>query len=150
MYKVLINNICFNFRKLSDADYFARKNGKVVFGIAKTENEKEFTMKVSEMNERQKRAFHNIYWAAQHLLGGLENTLLDYSEDSDDYKSAEALLKNHKELVNRLYEMATTAVYGEGYCGFGKRHQMEIRDINFCGKEWLMERCEKRITKEGY
>ena len=150
MYKVLINNICFNFRKLSDADYFARKNGKVVFGIAKTENEKEFTMKVSEMNERQKRAFHNIYWAAQHLLGGLENTLLDYSEDNDDYKSAEALLKNHKELVNRLYEMATTAVYGEGFCGFGKRHQMEIRDINFCGKEWLMERCEKRITKEGY
>ena len=150
MYKVLIGNICFNFRKLSDADYFARKNGKVVFGIAKTENEKEFTMKVSEMNERQKRAFHNIYWAAQHLLGGLENTLLDYSEDSDDYKSAEALLKNHKELVNRLYEMATTAVYGEGFCGFGKRHQMEIRDINFCGKEWLMERCEKRITKEEY
>ena len=150
MYKVLIGNICFNLRKLSDADYFARKNGKVVFGIARTENEKEFTMKISEMNERQKRAFHNIYWAAQHLLGGLENTLLDYSEDSDDYKSAEALLKNHKELVNRLYEMATTAVYGEGYCGFGKRHQMEIRDINFCGKEWLMERCEKRITKEGY
>lgn len=150
MYKVLIGNICFNFRKLSDADYFARKNGTVVFGIAKTENEKEFTMKVSEMNERQKRAFHNIYWAAQHLLGGLENTLLDYSEDSDDYKSAEALLKNHKELVNRLYEMATTAVYGEGFCGFGKRHQMEIRDINFCGKDWLMERCEKRITKEGY
>ena len=150
MYKVLIGNICFNFRKLSDADYFARKNGTVVFGIARTENEKEFTMKISEMNERQKRAFHNIYWAAQHLLGGLENTLLDYSEDSDDYKSAEALLKNHKELVNRLYEMATTAVYGEGYCGFGKRHQMEIRDINFCGKDWLMERCEKRITKEGY
>ena len=150
MYKVLIGNICFNFRKLSDADYFARKNGKVVFGIAKTENEKEFTMKISEMNERQKRPCHNIYWTAQHLLGGLENTLLDYSEDSDDYKSAEALLKNHKELVNRLYEMATTAVYGEGYCGFGKRHQMEIRDINFCGKDWLMERCEKRITKEGY
>ena len=54
MYKVLIGNICFNFRKLSDADYFARKNGKVVFGIAKTENEKEFTMKVSEMNADRK------------------------------------------------------------------------------------------------
>ena len=150
MYKVLIGNICFNFRKLSDADYFARKNGKVVFGIAKTENEKEFTMKVSEMNERQKRAFHNIYWAAQHLLGGLENTMLDYSKDDEEYKSAEALLKNHKELVNRLYEMATTAIYDEGFCGFGRQHQMAIRDINFCGKEWLMERCEKRITKEGY
>ena len=111
MYKVLINNVCFNFRKLSDADYFARINGRVVFGIAKTENEKEFTMKVADMNVRQKKAFYNIYWAAQHLLGGLENTLLDYSEDSEEYKSAEALLHDHKELVNRLYEMATTAVW---------------------------------------
>lgn len=150
MYKVLINNVCFNFRKLSDADYFARTNGRVVFGIAKTENEKEFIMKVADMNARQKKAFYNIYWAAQHLLGGLENTLLDYSEDSDEYKSADETLKNHKLLVNRLYEMATTAVYGEGFCGFGKQYQMAIRDINFCGKEWLMERCEKRIKKEGY
>ena len=107
-------------------------------------------MKVSEMNARQKKAFYNIYWAANDLLGGLENTLLDYSEDSEEYKSAEALLKDHDRLVKNLYEMATTAVYGEGFCGFGKKYQMEIRDINFCGKEWLMERCEKRITKEGY
>ena len=99
MYKVLIGNICFNFRKLSDADYFARKNGKVVFGIAKTENEKEFTMKVSEMNARQKKAFYNIYWAANDLIGGLENTLLDYPEDSEEYKSAYALLKDHNRLV---------------------------------------------------
>lgn len=150
MYKVFIGNICFNFRKLSDADYFARKNGKVVFGIAKRENEKEFTMKVSEMNARQKRAFYNIYWAANDLIGGLENTLLDYPEDSDEYKSAYALLHDHDRLVKALYENATTAVYSEGFCGFGKQYQMEIRDINFCGKDWLMERCEKRITKEGY
>lgn len=150
MYKVLINNVCFNFRKLSDADYFARTNGRVVFGIAKTENEKEFTMKVADMNARQKKAFYNIYWAAQHLLGGLENTLLDYSEDSEEYKSADATLKDHKLLVDTLYEMSTTAVYGEGFCGFGTKHQMDILDIRFCGKEWLMERCEKRITKEGY
>lgn len=150
MYKVLIDNVCFSFRKLSDADYFARTNGRVVFGIAKTENKKEFTMKVADMNVRQKKAYYNIYWAAQHLLGGLENTLLDYSEDSEEYKSADETLKDHKLLVDTLYEMATTAVYGEGFCGFGRQHQMAIRDINFCGKEWLMERCEKRITKEGY
>lgn len=107
-------------------------------------------MKVEDMNVRQKKAFYNIKWAANDLLGGLENTMLDYPEGSDEYKSAYELLHDHKELVNRLYEMATTAVYGEGFCGFGKQYQMAIRDINFCGKEWLMERCEKRITKEGY
>lgn len=107
-------------------------------------------MKVADMNARQKKAFRNIYWAANDLLGGLENTMLDNSKDSEEYKSAEAMLNDHDRLVNALYEMATTAVYEEGFCGFGKEYQMAIREINFCGKEWLMERCEKRITKEGY
>ena len=40
MYTVYCGRVCCNFRKLSDADYFARKNGTVVFGIARTENEK--------------------------------------------------------------------------------------------------------------
>ena len=35
-------------------------------------------MKVSEMNQIQKKAFYNIKYAANDLLGGLENTLLDY------------------------------------------------------------------------
>lgn len=107
-------------------------------------------MKVADMNERQKKAFFNIKYAANDLLGGLENTLLDYAEDSEEYKSADALLKDHDALVKELYSMATSAVYGVGFCGFGKEYQMIIRDINFCGKDWLMERCEKRITKEGY
>ena len=40
MYTVYCGRVCCNFSKLSDADYFARKNGTVVFGIARTENEK--------------------------------------------------------------------------------------------------------------
>lgn len=40
MYTVFCGRVCCNFRKLSDADYFARKNGTVVFGIARVENEK--------------------------------------------------------------------------------------------------------------
>nr|DAD78130.1 MAG TPA: 26S proteasome subunit [Siphoviridae sp. ctrgt10] len=107
-------------------------------------------MKVKDMNARQQKAFYNIKYAADDLLGGLENTLLDYDEDSEEYKQANELLSNHSELVNQLYKRATTELYGPGFCGFGKEAQMIIRDINFCGKDWLMERCEKRITKEGY
>ncbi len=40
MYTVFCGRVCCNFKKLSDADYFARKNGTVVFGIARAENEK--------------------------------------------------------------------------------------------------------------
>ena len=106
---------------------------------------------VSEMNQRQRKAFYNIKWAANDLLGGLENTLMDYPEESEDYKRADAELHNHQALVEQLYSMATTAIYGEGFCCFDERAvQHEIRDINFCGKEWLMERGERTITKEGY
>ena len=59
-------------------------------------------MKISEMNVRQKKAFFNVYWAANDLIGGLENTLLDYPEDSDEYKSAYAFLNDHDRLVKTL------------------------------------------------
>lgn len=108
-------------------------------------------MKVADMNERQKKAFYNIKHAANDLLGGLENTMLDYPEDSKEYKRAKALLDDHAALVKELYRAATSAVYSDGGAVWGgKSAEMFIRDINFCGKEWLMERCERRITKEGY
>lgn len=108
-------------------------------------------MKVSEMNARQKKAFFNIKHAANDLLGGLENTMLDNGKDTDEYKSAAALLNDHDRLVKTLYANATTAIYGDGFCCFNPATvQKELRDINFCGTEWLMERCERRICKEGY
>ena len=103
------------------------------------------------MNAREKKAFCNIKYAANDLLGGLENTLMDEPNDSEEYKSAKALLDNHDALVRELYGMATTAIYGEGFCCFNPSTvRKELRDINFCGKEWLMKRCDRRITKEGY
>ena len=71
-------------------------------------------MKLAECNARQRKAYLNIYHAANWLIGGLENTLLDYEEDSDEYKSAKSRLADHDELVYELYDMATHDVYGEG------------------------------------
>lgn len=107
-------------------------------------------MKYAEMNEKQKKAFRNIYHAANWLVGGLENTLLDYEEDSSEYKSAYERLHNHDGLVDELYDMATTDIYEDGGCFFGKQAERFLKDIRFCGKDWLMERCDKRITKLGY
>lgn len=107
-------------------------------------------MKYSELNERQKKAFKNIKYAAYDLLGGLENTLLDYPEDSKEYKSAKALLDDHDELVKEIYRYATSAIYEDGACWGGKYAERMIRDINFCGKEFLMQCCEERVRKEGY
>lgn len=108
-------------------------------------------MKVSEMDATQRKAYFNIKHAANDLLGGLENTMMDEAPESEEYQSAKRMLEDHERLVKELYVMATTAIYGDGYCCFNPQTvEKELSEINFCGREWLMERCEKRITKEGY
>ena len=107
-------------------------------------------MKVAEMNARQKKAFYNIYYAANWMIGGLENTLADNDPDSEEYKSAAAALADHEGLVAELYRAATTELYSEGSCSFSKDAEKALKDIRFCGKDFLMARCEARIKKMGY
>lgn len=106
-------------------------------------------MKYSEMNDRQKNAFKNIKWAARNLIGGLENTICDYP-DEDEGKEANALLHDREYLVNEIYSMATSGYYREGFEGFGEQFKKMVKDIRFCGKEWLMDQVKHRVALEGY
>lgn len=107
-------------------------------------------MKYSEMNAKQQKAFKNVYYAANWLIGSLENVLEDNVEGSEEYESAKAELEDHDGLVKTLYRMAITDVYTEGCCSFGAQAEKYLKDIRFCGKEFIMERCEARIKKIGY
>lgn len=107
-------------------------------------------MKLSECDARQRKAFINIKYACPDLCGCLENTMYDYPEDSEEYKNAKATLEDHNALVTQLYDMAISAVYTEDCCYFGSEAERTLRDIRFCGKEWLMARCNARLLKEGY
>lgn len=103
------------------------------------------------MNAREQKAIKNIRHAANFLLGGLENTLYDFSPEDEEYKEAKERLNDHEGLVNELYNMATSEIHLPGYVCFNPATvQKELREINFCGTAWLLERCEERITKEGY
>jgi len=107
-------------------------------------------MKLSECNANQKKAFLNIKNAAGWFIGGLENTLLDYSESDEEYIRAKETLEDHDYLVSEVYNMAITEVCHEGACFFGKESERYLNDIRFCGKDWLMERCDARVKKLGY
>ena len=107
-------------------------------------------MKISEMNAQQKKAFYNIRNAANYLIGGLENTMEDYPEDSEEYLEAKATLEDHDFLVSQIYDLALTEIFAEGANIFGRAAEAYLKDIRFCGKEWLMERVEKQVTKAGY
>lgn len=107
-------------------------------------------MKYSEMNEKQKKAFRNILNAANWIIGGYENSLMDYHEGDEDYEAAKAILADHEGLVKEIYDEAITTVYYEDGAYFGPGAAKYLKDIRFCGKDWLMERCEKRVKKMGY
>lgn len=107
-------------------------------------------MKLSEMNARQKKAYKNVYYAARDCIGGLENTISDNPDDSAECISATASLKDHTGLVETIYDMAITDIYDEGCVRFGKAAEAFMKDIRFCGKEWIMERVDRQVVKLGY
>lgn len=107
-------------------------------------------MKISEMNVRQKKAYKNVYHASRHIIGGLENTMQDNEEDSSDYIGAEHDLNNHNQLVETIYNEAISAVYDEGGASFNSEAKSHLKDIRFCGREWILERIEIQVKKLGY
>lgn len=107
-------------------------------------------MKLSECNAKQRKAYINIAHAANWIIGGLENVLLDNEPESNEYIDAKRQLDDHALLVDTIYDAALTEIYTDGACMFGNEVAKYLKDIRFCGKEWLMERVEARVKKLGY
>lgn len=107
-------------------------------------------MKYSDCNEKQKKAWRNIQFSAEWIIGGYENTMLDYEEDSEEYQSAARALKDHDELVDEIYQEAISVYHEPGMACFNASAKRYLNDIKFCGKEWLMERVDRRVRKLGY
>jgi len=53
-------------------------------------------------------------------------------------------------MTKEIYDAAITEIYTDGAMMFGKAAQSYLKDIRFCGKDWLMERVEARVKKLGY
>jgi len=108
-------------------------------------------MKIADMNARQKKAYKNVYHAARDYIGGLENGVSDNAtSDPKTAQDYQAALDNRDGLIETIYNMAITDIYEDGACTFGERAKAQIRDIRFCGKDWIMERVERQVTKLGY
>ena len=76
--------------------------------------------------------------AAGNLIGGLENTMLDYPEDSDEYRNASHdLHAGHDTLVSWI--VADVKQTREG-----------IKHLKFTGNTFLENYVSKLLTKWGY
>lgn len=97
-------------------------------------------MKYVECNYRQKKAWKNIKHAASDYIFGLLNGCLDSDKNSDEYKDYKAALDDLDGLVETVYKEGTTTIYTYGGgCLFGDEVENYLKDIRFCGKEFLMK-----------
>ena len=96
-------------------------------------------MKLSEMNTRQKIVAKLAWETCGNIVGGLENTLLDNDPNDIEYKNAEKTLKDHEALVEMIYHdvmMDTEKIY--------------MKHFRFVGKDFIIERIDKRLKRWGY
>lgn len=107
-------------------------------------------MKLKDMDARHRRAYTNIRHAANWILGGLENVLEDFPEDSEEYRSAKESLADHDHLVEEIFYAATHNIYSD--CGefFDPGVERSLKDIRFCGNDWLRATVDSVLSKEGY
>lgn len=103
-------------------------------------------MKFSECDVRQKKAWKNIKWAASDYIFGLMNGCFDSERDSEEWKDYFEGLNDLEGLIDMVYREATTTIHDEGICAFGKEAESWIKDIRFCGKEFLMKIVKKYCT----
>lgn len=97
---------------------------------------------------RENRAKHNIHHAANWIIGGYENLMLDYPETAEEYISASKALEDRESLASEIYIAATTEIYEEGFCGWGGDADRILKDLKFLGKEKLMELVNAEITEQ--
>ena len=96
------------------------------------------TMRRSEMNGNQLTAFEQVINAIDWLTGDYENMLMDGIITEDEIPS-------HEELMEDTYNMVLNC---RTYAGMQKDGGLD--EVRFCGKDWIMERIDKRLKKLGY
>lgn len=97
-------------------------------------------MKRSEMNAHERLAFDYVCSVMSELIGGLENALQDYDEDSEEYKNAyHDLHVGHDTLKEWIYRDVMS--YSDK--GMSKH-------LRFAGEAFIKERIDRRLTKWGY
>lgn len=129
------NETGYNFTK-EEAEAMVEANMKAMQEIGCTE----LTCKaVRKLNEHEKVVAKLISQAVSEYIGGYENTMLDFEPGCEEYEEAKAFLSDHNGLVDAIY----------------REVMLESKDntrshIRFAGKQFILDRIESRLAKEGY
>jgi hypothetical protein len=100
-------------------------------------------MKFKECTPRQKKAWKNIKYAASDYIFGFENGCHDNPKDGEAYRNYLDALLDLENMKETVYQQSITCVFDEGFYGFGVGAVSYLKDIRFCGKEFLMRLVNK-------
>lgn len=95
-------------------------------------------MKIREMNKNQRELYMMMDQITSEYIGGYENTMLDYPEDSEEYREA-----------NEFLTMGHDAMKDFFFCMISADRE-SAKHLKFAGNEFLLERIERRLLKWGY
>lgn len=90
------------------------------------------------MDNRQKAIARMAKDIAGDWIGGLENTLLDFEEDSEEYKNA----KHDLELGHEYWKKAIVSEV--------KDAREAQKQLKFVGNKFLEDYVDRLLTKWGY
>lgn len=97
-------------------------------------------MKLNKMDSHQKVAFMLVCDVVSELIGGNENTLLDYDYDTKEYKTA-------KQFLDQGHDNLKWVIYNEVMM---RSDDSTLKHLRFAGESFIMERIEKRLVRCGY
>ena len=98
-------------------------------------------MKICEMNKHQRIMYLLMDEVMCEIIGGLENTIQDYTSDTEEYKNAEEFLNlGHDKLADYFYAEVMNRCKSDSY----------LSHARFAGSAFLKERIERRLMKWGY
>lgn len=96
-------------------------------------------MKLYQLNQNEATTIKLINRHYNWYIGGLENTISDSEENSEEYIDAKNELSNPVRMVEIIYnEILSTE--GATY----------LKQIRFCGAEWIKERIARKLKEDGY
>ena len=67
---------------------------------------------------------NNLYYCACWLIGGYENALSDYGEDSEEGKEAKEWLSDRQQMIADILSDGTALVYAEGFEGIPTNNKL--------------------------
>ena len=94
---------------------------------------------------------NNLYWCACWLVGGYENALSDYGENSEEALEARAWLSDRQQIIADVMADGTTLVYSEGFEGIPSDNKLADAYSKYPSDiiiGWVEEIVDRVIPKE--